>query len=187
MPYDFRKEAAAHDARVRDKGGSTEPAASNGQDADGLVTEDSVALGFASAHANELRFDHDDGAWFRWTGVAWRRETTKLAYSYARKLARADDSAHLRLPSCGGGDARAGGASAGGIGWLVTIKVGNRLITADLNGKSVRKGRAFVKEHGADAAIALLQGKLVDGDVLAEAGLAVQPKVPSTRPSQAAS
>jgi putative DNA primase/helicase len=64
-----------------------------GMDDGSLITEDSVALGFASIHAKELRFDHDAGAWFRWTGVAWRREGTKLAYSYARKLARVHSAA----------------------------------------------------------------------------------------------
>jgi putative DNA primase/helicase len=53
-----------------------------------LVTEDSVALEFAAKHADELRYDHTLGKWFRWNGAIWQREDTKLAYSYARKLSR---------------------------------------------------------------------------------------------------
>jgi hypothetical protein len=58
----------------------------------------------------------------------------------------------------------------------VSIRVGARLLTADLSAKSVRKAHAAVSEHGAEGVVAMLQGKLVEGDVLAEAGLTVQPK-----------
>ena len=54
-----------------------------------LVSEDSVALAFASRHADELRFCHHTGKWFRWTGSIWRRDETQLGLSMARDLARA--------------------------------------------------------------------------------------------------
>jgi putative DNA primase/helicase len=54
----------------------------------GLVTEDSVALAFADRHQRDLRYCHHTGAWFRWTGFIWKREETKLAFSWARRLAR---------------------------------------------------------------------------------------------------
>jgi putative DNA primase/helicase len=52
------------------------------------ITEDSAALDFAGLHRDQLRFDHDAGAWFCWTGSHWRREGTKLALEWARQLAR---------------------------------------------------------------------------------------------------
>ncbi|MFL5289678.1 MAG: phage/plasmid primase, P4 family [Rhodopila sp.] len=57
-------------------------------DDDELITEDSAALAFTEAHRDELRFDHHAGAWYRWTGLAWRKEETKLAFSWARQVAR---------------------------------------------------------------------------------------------------
>jgi putative DNA primase/helicase len=57
-------------------------------DAPPPVTEDSAALEFADRYRDELRFDHDIGKWFRWTGKYWECERTKLAFDYARQLAR---------------------------------------------------------------------------------------------------
>ena len=53
-----------------------------------LVTEDSTALEFAALHTGKLLFDHDAGRWFEWTGSHWRKETTGLAFEWARQLAR---------------------------------------------------------------------------------------------------
>jgi putative DNA primase/helicase len=53
-----------------------------------VITEDGVALAFADRHANDLRYDHDAGAWYQWTGSHWRRDNTALAFSEARDLAR---------------------------------------------------------------------------------------------------
>jgi putative DNA primase/helicase len=53
-----------------------------------LVTEDSAAVAFAERHRDELRFDHDQGKWFKWTGTYWKVERTKLAFAWARDLAR---------------------------------------------------------------------------------------------------
>ena len=53
-----------------------------------LVTEDLAALEFAALHAGKLLFDHDAGIWFEWAGSHWRKETTGLAFEWARQLAR---------------------------------------------------------------------------------------------------
>ena len=53
-----------------------------------LITEDAAALAFAERHRDQLRFDHDRGKWFSWTGKYWRLEKTKLAFTWARELAR---------------------------------------------------------------------------------------------------
>jgi putative DNA primase/helicase len=53
-----------------------------------IVTEDSAALEFARRHVGQLLFDHDAGRWLRWTGSHWRIETTKIAFDWARALAR---------------------------------------------------------------------------------------------------
>lgn len=53
-----------------------------------VVTEDLVALIFAETFHDKLRYCHDTGCWFEWTGTYWRREKTKLAFSWARELAR---------------------------------------------------------------------------------------------------
>jgi putative DNA primase/helicase len=52
------------------------------------ATEDGMALAFAAAHAGELVFDHQAGAWYRWTGDRWRREESQLAFAWARDLVR---------------------------------------------------------------------------------------------------
>jgi hypothetical protein len=53
-----------------------------------------------------------------------------------------------------------------------------RTLVADIAAKAVRKAQAVIAEHGADGVAALLQGKLGQGDVLLEAGLVAQVKVP---------
>lgn len=56
--------------------------------ADELLTEDSAALEFADMRRGALAFDHDVQGWFAWCGSHWRRETTGLAFEWARTLAR---------------------------------------------------------------------------------------------------
>ena len=51
-------------------------------------TEDAVALAFVAKHGRELRFCHHTGAWFRWTGSIWRKQETKLAFTWARQVCR---------------------------------------------------------------------------------------------------
>ena len=52
------------------------------------LTEDGIALAFAELHRDELRFDHHARAWYHWNGVAWRKQETALAFSWARDLCR---------------------------------------------------------------------------------------------------
>src|SRR3954447_24818564 len=60
-----------------------------------------------------------------------------------------------------------------------------RLVTTDIAAKSARKALATIREHRPDGVMAILQGKLGVGDVLLEAGLVVQPKVPKQAAQQA--
>jgi putative DNA primase/helicase len=53
-----------------------------------VVTEDSAALAFADRYRDDLRFDHDIGKWYHWTGKHWQCERTRLAFDWARKLSR---------------------------------------------------------------------------------------------------
>lgn len=52
------------------------------------VTEDAVARAFTECHGETLRFDHDAGRWFEWSGDRWRPDGTGKAFSYCRDLAR---------------------------------------------------------------------------------------------------
>jgi putative DNA primase/helicase len=51
-------------------------------------TEDGIALAFAAAHQENLRYDHTRASWYVWSGRAWRRDETKVAFSWARALCR---------------------------------------------------------------------------------------------------
>jgi putative DNA primase/helicase len=53
-----------------------------------IVTEDSAAQRFAELYEGKLRYCHNTGAWFRWTGSIWARDCTGLAFQWARELAR---------------------------------------------------------------------------------------------------
>ncbi|MFQ8432498.1 phage/plasmid primase, P4 family [Amaricoccus sp. W119] len=52
------------------------------------LTEDGVALAFTARFQNSLRFDHDAGRWYEWSGDRWRTDTTNLAFSWCREVAR---------------------------------------------------------------------------------------------------
>jgi len=52
------------------------------------LTEDGIALAFTARHGAQLRFCHDTGSWYEWTGAVWRQERTKLAFSWARQTCR---------------------------------------------------------------------------------------------------
>jgi P4 family phage/plasmid primase-like protien len=52
------------------------------------LTEDGIALAFTAAHQDQLRYDHTRGAWYQWTGKAWRQDETKLAFSWSRRICR---------------------------------------------------------------------------------------------------
>ena len=52
------------------------------------LTEDGIALVFARLYQDVLRYCHHTGSWYQWTGKAWRREETKLAFTWARHTCR---------------------------------------------------------------------------------------------------
>jgi putative DNA primase/helicase len=63
------------------------------------ITEDSAAVRFAELYGDRLRYCHDNGHWFEWTGAIWRPDKTGLAFHWARELARAladDEDARVR-------------------------------------------------------------------------------------------
>ncbi|WP_426954126.1 phage/plasmid primase, P4 family [Muricoccus radiodurans] len=88
----YVKEASAKDRGDRDPGKRPpkgEDATSPDKDAgDVPITEDSVAAAFARKLADTLRYCHHAGRWYRWSGSIWQREETRLAFSWARHLAR---------------------------------------------------------------------------------------------------
>jgi putative DNA primase/helicase len=56
--------------------------------ANDIVTEDSAAQLFVEEHGADLRYCHDHGAWFHWTGVYWAQDSSGIAFHWARVLAR---------------------------------------------------------------------------------------------------
>ncbi|MFT8246961.1 phage/plasmid primase, P4 family [Roseomonas sp. BN140053] len=92
----YVKEARARDEGRRPasgaRGGRSRPppaaSAAASSEEPGLVTEDSVATAFVQQHGAELRYCHDAGKWYRWTGAVWQRENTRLAFTWARLAAR---------------------------------------------------------------------------------------------------
>jgi hypothetical protein len=64
------------------------------------------------------------------------------------------------------------------------IRLADRTITAEIAAKSLRKAQNAMREAGADGIVTVLQGHLVAGDRIAEAGLSAQPKTPKLAPQQ---
>jgi hypothetical protein len=60
------------------------------------------------------------------------------------------------------------------------IDVAGRVVSADLNSKSVRKVLAIIRENSAENVACILQGKLGPDNQILEAGLSAQPR---TKPS----
>jgi predicted transcriptional regulator len=56
----------------------------------------------------------------------------------------------------------------------IRVADGDRVVTADIAAKALRKAKATIAQGG-DVAV-ILQGKLMGGDVMTEAGLIAQPK-----------
>lgn len=54
--------------------------------ADFELTEDGVAKALSHAYKNKLKFCHTSGKWYVWTGSHWRREDTRLAFHWCRKM-----------------------------------------------------------------------------------------------------
>jgi hypothetical protein len=63
---------------------------------------------------------------------------------------------------------------------VLNIRLPDRSVSADLASKSIRKAQAAIDEHGADGVACIIQGKLVAGDRIAEAGLVAQVKAPKS-------
>lgn len=59
---------------------------------------------------------------------------------------------------------------------LVRISVAGRVVSADLNAKSLRKVIATIRENGPENVAVILQGKLGANDEILEAGLSAQPR-----------
>ncbi|MEW6628521.1 MAG: phage/plasmid primase, P4 family [Pseudomonadota bacterium] len=64
---------------------------------DGHVSEDAIALAFTQRHGGSLRFDHHAGKWFEWTGTRWEKNEKKIAFHYARQLARSLGSGEAKF------------------------------------------------------------------------------------------
>ncbi|MDI6025250.1 phage/plasmid primase, P4 family [Corticibacterium sp. UT-5YL-CI-8] len=50
------------------------------------LSENGLVSAFATKYRKALRFDHDLGKWFVWSGRRWERNNTQLAHEYARQL-----------------------------------------------------------------------------------------------------
>ena len=63
------------------------------------LTEDGVALAFTARFGRALRFDHDAGRWYEWTGDRWRVDATYVAFDWCRRVARelSDDAESFKL------------------------------------------------------------------------------------------
>jgi hypothetical protein len=57
------------------------------------------------------------------------------------------------------------------------VKLPDRMVTADIASKSLRKAQVLICEVGAENAVVILQGNLGVGDAILEAGLAAQVKM----------
>jgi hypothetical protein len=62
------------------------------------------------------------------------------------------------------------------------IRLPDRMLIAEIAAKALRKAEIAIREAGADNIALVLQGRLIAGDVIAEAGLSVQRK--SANPPQ---
>ena len=59
------------------------------------LSEDGIALAFASRYAHTARYCHTTGAWFTRTETRWRRDNSLLAFAWARDLCREANRAGL--------------------------------------------------------------------------------------------
>jgi putative DNA primase/helicase len=77
---EYKGEHAGHE-----QGTGTRPSAKLSND---IVTEDSAAQQFVELRGDDLKFCHTTDAWFRWNGMFWQKDETRLAFQWARQLAR---------------------------------------------------------------------------------------------------
>jgi phage/plasmid-associated DNA primase len=52
------------------------------------LTEDGLADAFRTQYEGRLLYDHHAGSWYIWHKGAWRKEETKLAFTWARQTCR---------------------------------------------------------------------------------------------------
>lgn len=52
------------------------------------ASEDMLALAFTAQHGDDLKFDHDEGKWYRWIDNRWQVDRKALAFEYARRICR---------------------------------------------------------------------------------------------------
>jgi putative DNA primase/helicase len=79
-------------------------------DQDVLLTEHGVALAFTEQFHDRLRYCHDAGSWYEWTGTHWRQDRKHAAFSFARQLvAHANREAEFKTQAVTGKAAFAGG------------------------------------------------------------------------------
>lgn len=70
-----------------------------------LWTEERLARVFAAEHAEHMKYDHNAGTWYVWTGTRWEREETRLASDLLRAIAkRANVKALLRMSALSGAE-----------------------------------------------------------------------------------
>ena len=60
---------------------------------------------------------------------------------------------------------------------VLEIKLPDCVVKADIAAKSLRRAQAAIRDSGPDGVVLVLQGSLVGGDIIAEAGLSAAPKV----------
>jgi putative DNA primase/helicase len=53
------------------------------------LTESDIADAFIDAGRDEIKYDHDQGCWYRWMGTHWAEDSTKLAFETIRRIAEA--------------------------------------------------------------------------------------------------
>jgi hypothetical protein len=64
---------------------------------------------------------------------------------------------------------------------LLQIKLPDRTVKADIATKSLRRAQTTIRETGADNVVVILQGALVAGEIVTEAGLSAQPRTPKAQ------
>lgn len=75
--------------RLRQQVGNLPNAAANSAAPDDIeLTEDGVALAFEEQNRDRLRYCHDTGGWYVWTGTHWQPNRDGLAFTWARDLVR---------------------------------------------------------------------------------------------------
>ena len=66
---------------------------------------------------------------------------------------------------------------------ILRIRLPDRTVTAEIAAKSLRKAQRAIRESGGDDIAVVLQGNLVTGDTITEAGISAQPKAAKPEPA----